>query len=110
MANKRDMKKAIKLACGTIAGQCICAEELFGGDAEQWNEVIIDAAMLQFEGVRRVSALRFVKQRGEYDNNAVYRKARRAHMRAEVKALSEYMRAEAGKIADKMNELMPKQA
>ena len=56
MANKRQLKKAIQRACGEMAGQCIMAQDLLsnGENYEKWNEIIIDIAMLQAQGVKRV--------------------------------------------------------
>ncbi len=110
MANKRNIKKAIKLACGTIACQCINAEDLFGGDESKWSEIIVDALLLQENSLARVASLRFTDKPGEYANGREYRKARRAYFKAAIKSLSDFMSAEAAKIADKMNELMPEKA
>ena len=50
MANKRQIKKAIKNACGDIAGECIFAESAFGeGKIEEWDSIIVDTALLQQE-------------------------------------------------------------
>ena len=52
MANKRNLKKAIRYACGDMAGQCIIAESVLqGADIEKWDNVILNIAMLQEEAI-----------------------------------------------------------
>ena len=54
MASKRQIKKAIRNACGDIAGECIFAESAFGENKiEEWDSIIIDTALLQEEAVNR---------------------------------------------------------
>ncbi len=107
MANKRQIKKAIMNACGDIAGECIFAESAFGEDKrEDWDSIIIDAALLQQEAINRVSN-RFGKKVKDFANRKEYNKARRAFFKQCEKDLSEYFRAEVNNIAKRMNELMP---
>jgi hypothetical protein len=89
MANKRQLKKAIQRACGEMAGECIMAQDLLGNEENyaQWDEIVIDIAMLQAQGVKRVGN-KFTK--------------------ADEKALTEWFRGEADKIVAKMNALLPK--
>ena len=89
MANKRQLKKAIQRACGEMAGQCIMAQDLLSTEEnyDKWNDIIIDIAMLQAHGVKRVGN-KFSK--------------------ADEKALTEWFHGEAEKIAGKMNALLPK--
>lgn len=89
MANKRQLKKAIQRACGEMAGECIMAQDLLSTDEnhDKWNEIIIDIAMLQSQGVKRVGN-KFTK--------------------ADEKALTEWFREEANNIVGKMNALLPK--
>ena len=89
MANKRQLKKANQRACGEKAGECIMAQDLLSTEENygQWNDIIIDIAMLQAQGVKRVGN-KFSK--------------------ADEKALTEWFRAEAEKIVAKMNALLPK--
>ena len=57
MANKRDLKKAIRRSCGSIAGECIFIQDMLqdNANAEQWDSIILDAALLQQEAVNRVT-------------------------------------------------------
>ena len=48
MANKRNLKKAIRFACGDMAGECIFAENTIEGtDVAAWDQIILDIALLQ---------------------------------------------------------------
>ena len=106
MANKRDLKKAIRRSCGSIAGECIFIQEMLqdNANAEQWDSIILDAALLQQEAVNRVT-ISFDKTRKDFASGKEYRKAKRAYFKAAEKALSQYMHEEVGKIAEKMNAL-----
>lgn len=89
MANKRQLKKAIQRACGEMAGECIMAQDLLSTEENyaQWDEIVIDIAMLQAQGVKRVGN-KFTK--------------------ADEKTLTEWFQGEAEKIVAKMNALLPK--
>ena len=102
MANKRDFKKAIQTACSVIAGECIMAQE--ANQNEEWDGLIIDAALLQQEAVN-CTATRFDKKRADFANAKEYRKARRSFFKNMEKEVVEYMQQQVGEIAKKMNEL-----
>ena len=107
MASKRQIKKAIRNACGDIAGECIFAESAFGeNNLEAWDSIIIDTALLQQEAVNRVNN-QFGKKVKDFPNRKEYNKARRAFFKQCEKELSEYFRAEVNNIAKRMNDLMP---
>ena len=108
MANKRQLKKTIRYACGDIASECIFAQYTIGNtNAEQWDKIIIDTAVLQEEAVNRIS-IDFDKTPSDFPNKKEYNKARRAYFKAAEKAISEYMRNETEKIVGNMNALLPK--
>ncbi len=108
MANKRQLKKAIKYACGEMAGQCIYAENTFeNADIDKWDNIIINIALLQEEGVNRVS-VDFDKTPSDFANKKEYNKARRIYFKQVEKALSEYMHTQAEKVVEAMNALIPK--
>ena len=107
MANKRDFKKAIRYACGDIAGECIFAEQTFEGvEPEKWDQIILNVALLQEEAVNRVGA-KFDKAPKDFANKKEYKKARRTFYKGVEKEISEYMHTEIGKVAADMNSLMP---
>ncbi|HAP50035.1 MAG: hypothetical protein J6N71_02195 [Muribaculaceae bacterium] len=110
MANKRDLKKAIRYACGDIAGECIFAQEVFGqGKEEDWDSIIVDVALLQEEAVNRVTVA-FDRAPKDFENRKAYNKARRAYYKEVEKAISNYMHEETENIVKRMNALMPKKA
>ena len=107
MASKRQTKKAIRNACGDIAGECIFVESAFGeNNVEQWDSIIVDTAMLQQTAVKRVN-MRFDKKVKDFANRKEYNKARRAFIKQREKELSDYFHAEVENIAKRMNDLMP---
>ncbi|MDO4511887.1 MAG: hypothetical protein Q4B68_08740 [Bacteroidales bacterium] len=108
MANKRDLKKAIRYACGDMAGECIFAQQTFEGTEETaWDQIILDVALLQEEAVNRVS-VSFDKVPRDFESKKEYNKARRTYFKAVEKALAEYMRTETEQIVNAMNALVPK--
>ena len=108
MANKRDLKKAIRYACGEIAGECMFAADTFeGADIEAWDKIIVDVALLQEEAVNRVS-VSFDKVPRDFPNKQDYKKARRTYFKAVEEALADYMHAETEKVVAAMNALLPK--
>ena len=107
MANKRQIKKAIRNACGDIAGECIFAESAFGENKlEEWDSIIIDTALLQQEALNRVNN-QFGKKVKDFANRKEYNKARRAFFKEREKELSDYFRTEVENIAKRKNALMP---
>ena len=110
MANKRQIKKAIRNACGDMAGECIFAQDFFGeGKEEQWDQIIVNVALLQESALERVD-VKFDRAPGSFASGSEYRKARRAFNRQAMKALKEYMHSETEKSVASMNELMPKKS
>lgn len=108
MANKRNLKKAIRFACGDMAGECIFAENTIEGtDVATWDQIILDIALLQEEAVNRVS-VSFDKVPRDFENKKDYNKARHTYFKAVEKALAEYMRTETEQIVAAMNALLPK--
>ena len=98
MANKRNLKKAIRFACGDMAGECIFAENTIEGtDVAAWDQIILDIALLQEEAVNRVS-VSFDKVPRDFENKKDYNKARRTYFKAVEKALAEYMHTETEQI------------
>ena len=51
MANKRNLKKAVKAVCGNIAGECIIARNLIPGiDADKMNQILAAALITPADG------------------------------------------------------------
>ncbi len=108
MANKRNLKKSIRYACGDMVGECIFAEStLVKANLQQWDQIILDIALLQEEAINRVS-VNFDKTPSDFENRKEYNKARREYFKQVEKALAGYFQEEAAKVAKAMNALMPK--
>ncbi len=108
MANKRQLKKAIRRACGKIAGECLTAQvALPETNPESWDELVVEAAMLQVAAIKRAHPVFGTKPK-ECANGKEYKKARRAFFKENEKELTAFMRDEVGKIADQMNKLIGK--
>jgi len=90
-----------------MAGECIFAVAALGGDPNEWDDVIVDAANLQQSALKRVSE-RFDKKPADFENRKEFNKAKRAFTAEREKALSEYFHNEAEAIVKKMNALLPK--
>ncbi len=103
MANRRNLKKSIRYACGDIAGECIFAETN-AENVDKWDNIIINVALLQEEAIKRLS-VPFDKTPKDFENKKEYRKARRAHFKQVEKALTEYMHTETKKVIEEMNAL-----
>ena len=109
MASKRDFKKAIHRACGSIVDECIFAEQMFGGDSSKWEQVVIRTAIMQQSALKQLAAT-FGKKVKEFPSKRDYRKARRQFTHKTVSDIEAYLRAEVEAIAADMNALMPKKA
>lgn len=108
MANKRQLKKAIRYACGEMAGECYYGQYAFEGtNPDDWERIIIDIALLQAEAVNRVS-VDFDKIPKDFANGKEYNKARRTYFKAVEKGLASYMKEESEKIVGQMNALIKK--
>lgn len=102
------MKKAIQNACGEMAGECFFAQNTFENtNPEDWDNIILDIAVLQAQAVKRVS-VDFDKVPKDFENGKEYKKARRAYFKAVEKALGNFMRDESEKIVAQMNALVKK--
>ena len=108
MATNRQLRKAICRACGQIAGESLVAQAAMDfKDAERWDEVVINAALLQVSALKKVAPA-FDKKPKDFANGKDYKKARRSFYKAQEKELAAYMKEEVSKIVDQMNALLPK--
>lgn len=108
MANKRQLKKAIRFACSEMVGECFFAEDTIeGADFDKWDNIIVNIALLQAEAVNRVS-VEFDKKPKDFDTKKAYNVARRAYFKQAEKELAKYMHDETEKIVKEMNALVPK--
>lgn len=76
MANKRRLKKAIKAACGDMAGECIITRNYVPGvDVKKMDEIIFKIADLQFVAIDNVT-FSFDKSASNFESRHDYKKAR----------------------------------
>ena len=104
MANKRDLKKYIKIVCGDIVGECIFAKLYFdGADAEKMDNIIVRTAILQTTTIDKVS-VSFDKNLKSFDGDAkAYKKAHKAYFKECYKQLHEQLNDEVNAIVAEMN-------
>lgn len=107
MANKRLLKKAIKIACGNMTGECMVARELIPGiDQQKMNEVIFKIADLQCDTIDKVT-FSFDKTEASFDDKKAYRDARAKYFRKAYKKLTSDFHASVEEIVNDMNAAMP---
>lgn len=91
--------------CGEIASVCLTRQaDVNEENLEKWDEVVIDAALLQVSAVRQVN-VRFGKKVKDYPTPQNYRKARREFFKQHVNELSEFLKTHASELTGRINEL-----
>lgn len=107
MANKRNLKKAIKAACGDMAGECIITRNYVPGvDVKKMEEIIFNIADLQFVTIDNVT-FSFDKCESSFDSKKEYRKARHDYFRKGYKKLLNDFNKGVAVIVNQMNEALP---
>ncbi len=107
MANKRRLKKAIKAACGNMAGECIITRNYVPGvDAQKIDEIIFNIADLQFVTIENVS-FSFDKSESNFESHHEYKKAREAYFRKAYHKLISDFKKGVNDIVNQMNEALP---
>lgn len=107
MANKRQLKKAIKRTCGYLAGECIISQQLIPGiDKSKLDDAIFEAAELQTTTVKAVS-FSFDKTCKSFGNAAEYNKARAAYFKKAYKKLIDTFNEGVEKVVSTMNTALP---
>lgn len=81
MANKRKFKKAVKAACGNIAGECLIARNLIPGiDGEKMEQAVVAVADLQYVTLANAS-FSFDRSRRSYADGHTYKVDRDKYFR-----------------------------
>lgn len=107
MANKRQLKKSVRLICGDVAGECLIARQFMtNADAEKLNQAIVATAELQEEALSRVSVV-FDKSPKDFENRQEYNKAKNKYYRTAYHKLIDHFNESVQKIVHLMNEAMP---
>lgn len=108
MANKRSLKKQIKLVCGDLAAESITASYILQGvDKDKLKDCVVKIAELQTKALGH-TCISFDKTPREFDNVGAYRKARRAYFAKAYKSLTDNFNAQVGEILHEMNSALPK--
>lgn len=108
MANKRDLKKAIRIACGNMAGECFRASEgASEADIEKWEDVVINVAVMQTQAIAKVGEKCPHKPKA-FESPKAYRKARKQFFAEAEREITDFMRSKGEEIAKAMNELSKK--
>lgn len=109
MANKRQLKKAIKNVCGDLADVCIINRVYVPGvKPEEMNRLICEAAKLQCDTVENVT-FAFDKIPGSFADRHEYNKARAKYFRqAYAKLRKEFADGIEGLVKE-MNAALPEE-
>lgn len=107
MANKRELKKAIKTVCGDLAGECLVARDFVPNiDRKKMEEIIFKIADLQYSTIENVT-FSFDKTAGSFDNKHDYKKARDAYFKKGYTKLTSEFNKSVEEIVRKMNSALP---
>ena len=108
MANKRNLKKAVKASAGYLAGECIFTRELVpGADKKKLNDAIIKIADMQYEAVKGAS-FSYDKSPRSFDSKKEYNKARRQYFAKAYDKLRKTFNNGVDEVVEMMNDAMPK--
>ncbi|MDE6196556.1 MAG: hypothetical protein K2F91_01670, partial [Muribaculaceae bacterium] len=79
MANKRQLKKFITNTCGSLAAEIVLARAAFPSiKRESVHDIVVEIARLQSDCLGKVS-ISFDKTPRDFENKALYRRARSAY-------------------------------
>ena len=107
MANKRQLKKRVRYACGDMAAELLVASHcLKGFDRADVVRIVNEIASLQ-ETTLANASFAFDKNRAAFDTPEAYRKARHAYFKAAYKKLDDEFMAKMAEIVKEMNAAMP---
>lgn len=108
MANKRDLKKRIKLICGELASDTLLASTFFCDkvDTNKLNLLINEIAALQ-EDTLAFATFSFDRTPRDFDSLADYHKERRKYFAVAYKKLDKDFIDRAVEIVNQLNEAIP---
>lgn len=108
MANKRQLKKQIRMVCGDLAGECALAAELIpGADRKEFNRLIGEIARLQTLALARISFV-FDKDVRSFESAAEYKKAKEQFFATAMDKLIKDFTEQVNGIIKQMNSLLTK--
>lgn len=109
MSSRRKLKKSIRYTCGDIAVECIIARDVVPHiDKNVMNDIVIKVARLQSATLAKIS-FGFDKISGDYENDAVYNKARHDYMGKAFKSLKIEFNKQIKEIVKEMNAALPQE-
>ncbi len=107
MANKRNLKKAVKATCGNMAGECIIARNLIPGiDSAKMDQIVINIADLQYVTLTNVS-FSFDKGRKAFPDMHAYKTERDKYFRKAYNKLIAEFNQGLEDIVAQMNDTLP---
>lgn len=107
MANKRNLKKQIKYACGEVALEIILTRECVADtDIQALNDLIIRTAELQEKSIKNAT-FSFDRTPVDFDSKAEYHKAARTYFHLAYKRFHEEFNKSIQKIVDDLNKAIP---
>lgn len=108
MANKRLLKKQIKMICGDLAAESITAMHLIpNADKDKFKDVVIKVATLQTNTLECTN-IAFDKTPRQFNSLAEYRKAHREYFKKAYTSMKESFNKEVETILHEMNSALPK--
>lgn len=107
MANKRELKKAIKAICGDIAGECLISRHFVPNiDQEKMGEIILKIADLQYATIDNVT-FSFDKSASSFADRHEYKTARDTYFRKGYAKLIGEFNKSVEEIVREMNAALP---
>ncbi len=107
MANKRELKKAIKAVCGDLAGECLIARDFVPNiDPKKMEEIILKIADLQYVTIDNVT-FSYDKCASSFADRHEYKTARDAYFRKGYSKLISEFNKSVEEIVREMNAALP---
>ena len=109
MAKKRNLKKEIRYICGDVALEAILtAEYIPHANISKLNELVTRIADFQDHAVRNVT-FTFDKAPRDFENRALYRRARKAYYDAAFTKFRDDFNNQLAEIVKELNSAIPQQ-
>lgn len=105
MASKRNLKKAIRYACGDLAAECIIARDIINNNHDEWNAIVLEIAKLQIDSLQNCS-FAFDKTRKDLGSKE-FNREHRAYYALALGKLRDNFNKQVEAIVKKMNALLP---
>lgn len=109
MANKRDLKKQVKLICEDLATECMFAADYVKGvDENEMYGIVGKIATLQENALNRIS-FSFDKTPSDFSNMHDYHKAKKAYFKKAYNSFRDKFNTHVQEIVNKMNASLPQE-